>query len=143
MYGKYPRTIDSKNRVMLPSKLRDNLGSKFYMTIGMENMVELRSQSEFDNFASKLNQQSNFDPKARMLKRLWLGNTQEIETDSQGRFVIPKQFLDKAAIQKDVIFVGMGNLVELWSLEKLTAYDEEISVEEMNAAAMHLADKDF
>ncbi len=141
IYGQHSRNIDAKNRVMLPTKIRDILGNNFFLTIGMEGIVELRSKADFQNLIDVFNAQSFFDPKARMLKRFWLGNSQEIELDSQNRFVIPKNILEKAAIQKEVLFIGVGNLVEMWSKEAYENYETKISDEELLEAAQTLIDK--
>ncbi|MGV2393021.1 UNVERIFIED_CONTAM: hypothetical protein O8I53_08675 [Campylobacter lari] len=69
MYGTYNRSLDSKNRIIVPSKLRDSLGSKFYMTIGLGGIVELRSENSFNKMVDILNNQSNFSLEARMIKR--------------------------------------------------------------------------
>ncbi|WP_027120614.1 division/cell wall cluster transcriptional repressor MraZ [Mycoplasmopsis lipofaciens] len=141
MYGQYSRNIDAKNRLSLPTKLRDQLGSKFYLTIGMENVVEIRSIAEFEKLTSELTSQGSFNSDARKLKRYWLGRSQEIELDSQNRFILPKQFLAKANIQKEVIFVGLGDLVELWGAEKYNEYNENISIEEISRAAENLMNR--
>ncbi|VEU75280.1 cell division protein MraZ [Mycoplasmopsis maculosa] len=141
MFGTFNRSLDNKNRIIVPSKLRDALGSKFYMTIGLEGAIELRSEKTFNDFISILNAQSNFSIEARKIKRAWLGNTQEIEVDSQGRFLVPKTYIEKAAIQKDVVLVGIGDLVELWSLEKYNEYNENLDQEELNSITARFAEK--
>lgn len=134
MFGKFVRNVDDKNRISIPAKLRDNLGTKFYMTIGLENKIELRSQSEFEEFASKLLAQSQFSKEARIIQRAWLGNTQEIELDSQGRFIIPKQFIQISAIQKEVTLIGLGKLVELWASEVYEDYQNKLDDETIDNA---------
>lgn len=141
MFGTFNRSLDNKNRIIVPSKLRDALGSKFYITIGLEGAIELRSEKTFNDFISILNAQSNFSIEARKIKRAWLGNTQEIEVDSQGRFLVPKTYIEKAAIQKDVVLVGIGDLVELWSLEKYNEYNENLDQEELNSITARFAEK--
>ncbi|AIA29529.1 cell division protein MraZ [Mycoplasmopsis californica] len=142
MYGQFERTIDAKNRVALPAKLRDALGSKFYLTISMNNVIELRDEAEFNSMTANLNAQSIYDANARMLKRYILGNTHEIELDAQARFIIPKPALAKGEIQKDVIFIGVGNFVELWGAETFKNYEQSISDEDIALAARALADKE-
>lgn len=142
MYGQYNRNIDEKNRIAVPAKLRDDLGSKFYLTIGLEGVVEIRSEKEFNNFISFLTAQSQYDTNARMVRRFWLSNSQEVELDSQGRFVVPKQFLTAAAIQKEALFIGVGNLVELWGIQKYENYNKDIDLETVTKAAQELAHKD-
>ncbi|MBU4689713.1 division/cell wall cluster transcriptional repressor MraZ [Mycoplasma zalophidermidis] len=141
MYGQYQRNVDSKNRIALPSKLRDALGSKFYLTVGMENVIELRSVEEFEKLTADLTSQSLYDKNARLLKRWWLGNTHEIELDSQSRFVIPKSILTKGAIQKDVVFIGVGDSVELWATEIYEEYESKMSVEDLEMAAQALTQR--
>ncbi|KUH47318.1 division/cell wall cluster transcriptional repressor MraZ [Mycoplasmopsis meleagridis] len=142
MYGKYPRTLDDRKRIILPPKVREALGNKFYITIGMEGIVELRSEKEFNKLIDIFNMQSNFDLNARKLKRFWLGNSQEIELDSQSRFVIPKIYLDKAAIQKDALLIGVGDMVELWNNQTYENYSQQISEEELLNSAKFLVSKD-
>ncbi|MBU4693891.1 division/cell wall cluster transcriptional repressor MraZ [Mycoplasma zalophidermidis] len=141
MYGQYQRNVDSKNRIALPSKLRDALGSKFYLTVGMENVIELRSVEEFEKLTADLTSQSLYDKNARLLKRWWLGNTHEIELDSQSRFVIPKSILTKGAIQKDVVFIGVGDSVELWATEIYEEYESKMSVKDLEMAAQALTQR--
>ncbi|QBF34503.1 transcriptional regulator MraZ [Mycoplasmopsis phocirhinis] len=138
MYGQYERAIDVKNRVALPAKLREVLGSKFYLTIGLENIIEIRSEQQYQKLEQTLTATSIFDRNAKIVKRWFLGHTYQIDLDSQARFVIPKLALEKSAIQKDVIFIGTGDLVELWSLEQYQNYEQSISDEKLQLAAKSL-----
>ncbi|MBZ4203640.1 division/cell wall cluster transcriptional repressor MraZ [Mycoplasma tauri] len=142
MYGQFTRQIDAKNRIAIPTKLRDGLGVKFYITIGLDNVIELRSEESFSAFSTKLISQSQFSTEARLIRRAWLGKTQEIELDSQGRFIIPKQYLSHAAIQKEVLLIGVGDLVELWGVEKYAEYESNLDVNSIQIAAQKLAEKE-
>lgn len=124
MYGSYERTLDSKNRIVIPSSFRDELGSVFYMTFGIYNILEIRSKEEFDNLAEKFKKQSMLNTAARDLSRLFFKNTVEITIDSMGRVVIPNNFLEKAAIKKNITFVGIGAICEVWATEKWNAQEE-------------------
>ncbi|WP_416373493.1 MraZ C-terminal domain-containing protein [Mycoplasmopsis felis] len=55
----------------------------------------------------------------RLLSRFIFGNSYEVKIDSVGRFNIPKIIIDKLTIQKEISFIGVGNLVEIWSKERL------------------------
>ncbi|MEA4115495.1 division/cell wall cluster transcriptional repressor MraZ [Mycoplasma sp. 744] len=141
IYGQFNRNLDDRNRVILPVKIRDLLGTKFYITIGMNGVIELRSEKEFQKLTESLTYESNFDPLVRKLKRFWLGNSQEIELDSQNRFIIPKTYLDKAAIQKEVLLLGVGDIVEIWNPQVYQQYLDSISEEELLEAANAFASR--
>ncbi|QSF13821.1 division/cell wall cluster transcriptional repressor MraZ [Mycoplasma sp. Mirounga ES2805-ORL] len=138
MFGEYVRNLDSKNRIAMPSKLRDDLGAELVLTIGMDNNLELRSKTEFEKLVLIFNARGPFDKQSRLLKRKWLGSSCEIELDSQGRFIMPKNFLDASTIQKEVVFVGVGDLVEIWSKDKYEDYKNNLSDEEVDQAIEYL-----
>ncbi|WP_029513200.1 division/cell wall cluster transcriptional repressor MraZ [Mycoplasmopsis primatum] len=142
MFGEFIRSIDDKNRIAIPAKLRDGLGSKFYITIGLDNVIELRSEETFKTFSEKLISQSQFSSEARLIRRAWLGKSQEIEVDSQGRFILPKQFLSYAAIQKEVLLIGVGDIVELWGVEQYQNYETTLDKDAIAKAASKLAEKE-
>lgn len=48
MFGNYTRTLDDKKRVMLPAKLRDQVGSHFYISLGPDGVFEIRDSSSFE-----------------------------------------------------------------------------------------------
>lgn len=141
MFGEFSRNVDDKNRISIPAKLRDDLGSKFYLTIGLDGVIEIRSEANFKKFTEKLNSQNNFSSNVRLLKRAWLGKSQEINLDSQGRFIIPKQFVTHAAIQKEVLLIGVGDLVELWGIEQYNKYMSALDKDAIAKAAKELAEQ--
>lgn len=115
--GTYFRNIDSKNRVIVPPKLKEKLGDTFYVTIGSEKNLEIRSDDEFRKYINKFEQTNALDHDVKRYTRYILGNTVEIIADKLGRFTIPEQHLTPTTINKEVVFVGVGNHIELWSAE--------------------------
>lgn len=113
MFGNYSRTLDDKNRVTMPSKLRDLLGNVCFITLGPDNVLEIRDEKSFALFRDKLMSPNMLNAGARQLARLLLGRSFEVELDKAGRISIPEQTLIQAGITKEVIFVGVGNKVEL------------------------------
>ncbi|MGY5139463.1 division/cell wall cluster transcriptional repressor MraZ [Mycoplasmopsis gallinarum] len=134
MFGLYEKNLDSKNRIIVPIKFINQLGTKFFLTLGMNGILELRSQEEFAKLTNDLVKRSNYDQKARLLKRFWLGNSYEVELDALNRFTFPKLLVEKAAIQKNVVLVGLGDLVEIWSAEKYYQYNQDLSNDEIQEA---------
>ena len=64
---------------------------------------------------SKISGLSEFNEEYRKLQRNFFSGTATVELDANGRFVIPKNMLAYAQLEKDIILVGMGNKVEVWS----------------------------
>lgn len=114
MFGNYFRTLDDKNRVIVPSKLRDPLGRICYITLGPDKVLEIRDEKSFETFKDKLMSPNMLNANARKFARILLGNTHEVELDKSGRIALPENILNQAGITKDVVFVGVGNKVELW-----------------------------
>jgi MraZ protein len=105
--------MDGKNRVVLPSNIKEYLGTNFMISIGFDGNADLRSKEEFQKYIKMLENQSVFDKKARIITRSILGNSFEVTLDNMNRISLPKQMVEQLAIQKEIIFIGAGTLVEL------------------------------
>ncbi|QNM93717.1 division/cell wall cluster transcriptional repressor MraZ [Mycoplasma sp. Pen4] len=140
MYGQQLRNIDDKNRVVMPPVFRDQLGSIFYLTIGFDGNAELRSKNAYQEYVSIIENKSRFDAKVRTLSRYIMGNTFELTIDNQNRVMLPKLIIDQLSIQKEVIFVGVGSLVELWSKEKYDEITNKITGDDIAALAQLISE---
>ena len=125
MFGNYKRALDEKNRIMIPTKLRDPLGEIFYITLGPDNVLEVRDEKSFSVWKDKLLSANTLNSDARAFARILLGNTTEVTPDKQGRFMLNEQQLSKTGITKSVTFVGVGNKVELWPTEAFDDYQNK------------------
>jgi MraZ protein len=124
MMGTYYHNIDSKGRLIVPSKLRDNLGSEFVVTKGQDTNLYIFSYEEWSGFAEKLNSLPN-SKEYRAVKRYFMGNASSVEIDSQGRIVIPAKLREDAKIEKEVVIVGAGNKAEIWSAKLWDEAEQE------------------
>ncbi|ADE19940.1 division/cell wall cluster transcriptional repressor MraZ [Mycoplasma crocodyli] len=139
MFGLVERKLDDKKRIILPSSLRDGLGSCFYLTLGFDGNAELRSKAEFEKYTSFIENLNMFDRNSRILRREILGKAVEIVLDSQARFIVPKNILDALSIQKEVVFIPVGSSVELWSKEKYDEYNSSYGADEIANIAQSLS----
>lgn len=48
MFGNYSRSLDEKRRVIVPSKFRNALGKTFYITLGADNTLDMRTSNDFE-----------------------------------------------------------------------------------------------
>ncbi|MBD5422882.1 MAG: cell division/cell wall cluster transcriptional repressor MraZ [Mycoplasma sp.] len=127
--GQFERSVDSKNRVVLPPNIKNSLGNIFYLTISSGKKLEIRSTEEFENFVDKIDQNNQLDPLIQKYKRFIMSQTVRIETDKLGRFLIPDNFLKAIAVKTTVSFVGMGRIVEVWASEVLQMQLDELKDE--------------
>ncbi|SJZ64767.1 division/cell wall cluster transcriptional repressor MraZ [Mycoplasmopsis verecunda] len=139
MYGLQIRNIDDKSRVVLPPVFRDELGSKLFITIGFDGNAEVRSEKSFQSYISMIENRSRFDVKTRTLARYIFGNTFEVVLDNQNRISLPKPIIEKLAIQKEVYFIGVGSIVELWAKEKYDEIQSTYTVKDMAELAQFLS----
>ena len=141
-FGRYFHSMDQKGRMRLPSKLRQDLGDKIHIMQGTPNCLFVFSDAEFNEFASRLVEVSVFDEKKQKPVRQLLSSGVVIEEDSQGRFLLPQYLRNFAKLEKDIVFVGVGKRIELWSQE---VWDEvnAMSDEEYSTALSVLADMGF
>lgn len=142
--GQFERSIDSKNRVILPPNIKDALGTIFYLTIASEKKLEIRPIEEFEKFINKIDENNQLDPIVQKYKRFILSSTIKVETDKLGRFLIPTKFLEAAAVKKNIVFVGMGRIIELWSPKILANQQKEFEDEDfINDITKKMLEKGF
>lgn len=126
--GEYNFTLDPKNRVSVPAKFREELGEKFVISSGMDGCLYLTTTAYWEEFSRKLSELPGTQ-EARMLQRFFNRNASEIEIDKQGRVLIPQKLKELAKLEKDVVVIGNGNKVEIWSEEKLDSMEFNESME--------------
>lgn len=120
--GEFEHTIDTKGRVIIPVKYREELGESFVVTWGLDGCLFLYPMKEWTAFTDKL-QSLPSSKNARMLQRQFLSKAMEVTLDKQGRILIPVKLRSDARLEKDVVFIGMMNRVEIW--DKATLDEQE------------------
>ena len=127
--GEYEHRLDTKGRLIMPSKLREELGCTFMITKGLDNCLYVYPNDEWQQFADKLNQLPMTNESARQFKRFFNSGAVKCETDAQGRVIIPQTLRTFANIEKDVVIIGNGEKAEIWNKE---AWDEINNEESLN-----------
>jgi len=133
MYGgTYYHQIDDKGRLRIPSKLKMMLGERPTIMQGSDGCLIVLSEEESNRLAEKLRQVPMSDTKAQQSLRRITASMFFVEEDKQGRFVLPQHLRNYAAIEKNVVFIGVANRVELWSEEKWNNYSEQSNLDSNN-----------
>ena len=131
LMGEYSHSLDAKGRIIMPAKLRQDIGEKFIITKGLDGCLFAFSQTEWFNFEEKLKTLPLSDRNARNFVRFFLSGATECEIDKQGRFLIPNNLREAAKLEKDVIIIGVGTRLEIWNKEIWEKCDETISADEI------------
>jgi len=117
--SEFESKLDTKGRLVLPSRIKAQLpdggGNELVVRRGFEPCLIIYPMVEFKKVFSKISGLSEFNEEYRKLQRNFFSGTATVEMDANGRFVIPKNMLTYAQLDKDVILVGMGNKVEVWN----------------------------
>ena len=115
MTGRYDHTIDGKGRMFIPSKLRAELSSPFYLAVGSDHCLDIYPQASWDALAEKVaalpsSQAAQMD--------VFFANAAKCEPDSQWRILIPQKLRDYADLKDDVVIVGNNGKAKIWSRER-------------------------
>lgn len=131
LIGEYEHSLDVKGRLIMPMKLRQDIGEKFIITKGLDGCLFVFSLTEWSNFENKLKELPLTNKNARDFVRFFLSGATECELDRQGRFLISSNLRSYSEITKEVIIIGVGTRLEIWNKEKWEKYssNENISAD--------------
>ncbi len=133
MTGEFRHTLDAKGRLFIPSKLRDELGSVFFVTVSMDKCLSAYSAESWKVFSDKVDAMPYV--KQRKMRPLF-AYAAKCEVDSQGRILLPQNLRDFAGLNKDVAVVGCNNHAEFWDAARWTELGVTETTPENIAAVM-------
>lgn len=114
--GLHVVSIDPKNRIVLPSKIRSRFEGGSIITVDTEEPCLLMYPiAIWEEIELKLVELPSFNNMARRIQRLLIGHATELELDSQGRILLPPALREYAALNKHAVLVGQGKKLEIWA----------------------------
>lgn len=131
--SEYNHTIDTKGRLIVPSKFRDQLGDEFVVTKGMDGCLFVYANEDWSAFEQKLTSLPLINKEARKFARFFLAGAAQVEVDKQGRILLPSNLRDFAGLEKDVVLVGVGSRIEIWSRENWENMDADSNMDDIAA----------
>ncbi|MFL0269616.1 division/cell wall cluster transcriptional repressor MraZ [Candidatus Clostridium radicumherbarum] len=123
--GEYQHAIDNKNRMIIPSKFRDEIGGTFVLTKGLDGCLYAYTMDEWKILEEKLKKLPLTSKDARAFVRFFFSGANEIDVDKQGRALIPQNLSEYASINKDIVSIGVSTRIEIWSKEKWEEYNNQ------------------
>lgn len=112
--NQYSHTIDTKGRMILPAKFREELGSTFVLAPGLDTCLNIYPKERWDALITRLQKLPFTNHKVRKIMRHLIGRGMEMECDKQGRVLIPQHLRTFAQLKKDACIVGTGPIIEIW-----------------------------
>jgi transcriptional regulator MraZ len=115
LLGEYEHTLDDKNRLTLPAKVRQALGGGVVVTRGMDGCLFVFTREGWDEFVvARLQGLNPFSREARQMSRFMFAGATETEVDRQGRIMLPPALIEHATLGRDVVVAGVRDHVEIW-----------------------------
>ena len=129
--GEYHHNIDEKNRLVIPSKFRNELGDTFIVTRGLDGCLFVYSKDEWAKITEKLKTLPFTQANARKFTRFLLSGAIEAELDKSGRVGITSHLIEYAGITKECVIIGANDRIEIWSKDSWDKFmsdnDEEFA----------------
>ena len=129
LIGEYECKVDAKGRLLVPSGLRKQFSAaaegKLFVKRGIENCLELYQKHDWEAVSEKVSSLNQFVKKNRVFARKFISGATQLELDSVGRINLPKNLLEYAGVQKELILFAYGNKIEIWDKK---SYDAELEM---------------
>jgi MraZ protein len=112
--GEFQHSLDTKGRVILPAKYRDQLADGAFVTKGRGGCLSVYTAEEFERVANEVREASKRGAKELNAARAFFGGASELNPDRQGRVALPANLRDYAGLDRDVVVVGLYSRIEVW-----------------------------
>lgn len=126
LFGHYEHTLDEKGRLVIPRKLRDELGQLVYILKGFDGALAVYQATKFEELASQIDKMPFNKASTRSYIRAQLSSACDLEVDKMGRVQLPTHLLNKYSIGKDVVILGVGDHMEIWDKSAYEEYEKNM-----------------
>jgi MraZ protein len=129
--GEFYRTIDTKGRLFIPTKLRDNLqaGIAIISKSFDRKCLYLFSKESWDDLNTKVSGMPMTNEHTVKFTRWFFSSVNEENIDQQGRVKIQQNLIEFASLKKEVVLIGVSNRAEIWAKEVWENYYKEADEE--------------
>ena len=139
--GEYRHSLDAKGRLAIPSRYRERLITRadghLVATVDRDYCLLIYPLPDWEEIERKLVRLPALNKQARRLQRLMVGYATELDLDSHGRILLPKELREFAGLERQAMLIGQGNKFELWNEERWsTRRDEWLADDEGEQAGL-------
>jgi transcriptional regulator MraZ len=126
LLGEHDHSLDDKNRLTLPAKLRESLGDGVVVTHGMDGCLYAYATEDWQQLAERIRALDPLSRESRMMQRHFFAGAVRAELDKQGRMVLPASLLEAAGIEREVTVAGVFDHLEIWDRAKWRIHRHEV-----------------
>lgn len=137
MTGEFQHNLDSKGRLSIPARMREELGNIFYVTLSMDKCLSAYSAESWQAFTDRVDEMPYV--KQRKMRPLF-AYAAKCELDAQGRILLPQNLRDYAGLSKNVTVIGCNNHAEFWDSDSWNEINKIETTPENIAAVMEELD---
>jgi MraZ protein len=128
LIGTYFSALSEKRRSAVPKKFLQELGKKLIIAKWYEGCLVLVGMEAWQVLLNKLTGKSEIiTAPVRDTDRFILGSAYGLDPDDQGRVIIPKNLSEYAGLGEKLVYIGLGNRVEIWDEDKWNEHDKFVS----------------
>ena len=142
LIGEYHHSIDEKGRLIIPSKFREEIGTSFVVTRGLDGCLFVYSLVEWERIVAKLKKLPFTKKDARTFTRFFLASATVCQFDKQGRINLVNSLIEYAELKKECAIIGVNDRLEIWALDKFNNLMNE-NFEKLDDISENLFDGDF
>lgn len=135
--GDYVHNLDTKNRLFIPAKFREELGDEFVLYPSPDGCIFVFTKKHWDSIAEQIAAKSATRVDRNKQRRALLGVT-NVSPDKQGRITLTPRLIEQAGLKKEVVIFGMMKRIEIWDMDRWNAL-----VDGMPVADNGVEDEDF
>ncbi|MBV8395504.1 MAG: division/cell wall cluster transcriptional repressor MraZ [Actinobacteria bacterium] len=136
LLGEHEHTLDDKNRLTLPARLREQLGERVVVTAGFDGCLVAYAHDEWERQVARIRELDTLSRESRMMQRYVFASAVVGDLDRQGRVVLPASLLESAGIEREVTVAGMYDHLEIWDRAKWRDHRRELE-----GSAEHVAER--
>lgn len=129
--GRHSVRLDQKGRFILPSLFRQSQkSSKFFITNNLYKKhayLDVLTEKEWSRFEKKIAGMPSLNQDIQAFRRFYLSSAVPIQSDAQGRILVPQDLRDYAGIKEDLILVGVGGKFEIWNAQAWKQFQAEVT----------------
>ncbi len=129
--GEYEATLDPKGRFLLPAGVKKQLSegdnTRFVMNRGFEKCLTIYPMTSWEPIFENISKLNDFDPKVREFRRYFLNGAIILDLDNAGRLLVPKNLMEHAELEKDIVLVSAVNKIEIWDKHMYQQFFETFS----------------